>query len=49
MSRSSNYNDIVVLDLDFSHEVDQDDKSDKSDKSNDEADNSNNFEEPKIN
>lgn len=48
MSRSSNYNDIVVLDLDFSHEVDQDDKSDKSDKSNDESDKSDNFEEPKI-
>ena len=49
MSRSSNYNDIVVLDLDFSHEVDQDDKSNKSDKSNEESDKSDNFEEPKIN
>ena len=48
MSRSSNYNDIVVLDLDFSHEVDQDDKSNKSDKSNEESDKSDNFEEPKI-
>ena len=47
MSRSSNYNDIVVLDLDFSHEVDQDDKSNKSDKSNEESE-SDNFEEPKI-
>lgn len=45
MSRSSNYYDIVVMDLDFSHELDQDDKSDKS---NEESDNSDNFEEPKI-
>ncbi len=49
MSHSSNYDDIVILDIDFSHEFDQDDESNKSDKSNDESDKSNGFEEPKIN